>query len=92
MHGQAQSLLLLEIGGRAFPHSTGVINTVQQFFKQKFFTKVEIVGFGSKGPLGLDEWFTWGPSLLGLVLYIYSLGLFFVSNREKASKGNKRAL
>lgn len=25
-----------------------------------------IVGFGSKGPLSLIEWFTWGLTLLGL--------------------------
>ena len=41
-----------------------------------FFAKVEIVGFGSKGLLGLAEWFTWGPTMLGLVPYKYSLGLF----------------
>ena len=52
---------------------------------------MEIVGFCSKGPLGLDEWFAWGPILLGLVSYKYSLGLFFVKKKE-FKQGNTESI
>ena len=78
-------------GGRAFPRGTGVINTTQQFFKGSdiFLPRWRLLDLAQKVHWALISSLPGAQSKMGLVLYIYSLGLFLVRRTLNENKQGK---